>query len=148
MTAIRTAEVTWQGDLPTGKGEVSAKSSGTFSHLPITWAARSEPGPGGKTSPEELIAAAHASCFSMALALELGRARMPPQRLDVTAAVTFDETPAGFRVVSSKLVVRATVKGLDAAKFSELAQAAKEGCPVSQALKNNVRIELDASLVS
>lgn len=145
MAVVRRASVTWDGDLLSGRGVVSGKSSGAFKDLAVTWAARTE-APEGKTSPEELLAAAHASCFAMALSAGLARARTPAQKLEVSAAVTFDKTESGFRVASSSLEVRGTVKGLDAAAFDKAAQAAKDGCPISQALKGNVALAVKATL--
>jgi len=147
MAAIRRAEVVWKGDLLSGKGQVSAGTSGLFQHLPVTWAARTEKLAQGKTSPEELVAAAHASCFAMALSGELARAGFVPQQLDVTASVTFDQVDGAFRVVSSVLEVRGRVSGLDAGRFASLAETAKENCPVSKALKGNVALEVRAQLV-
>ncbi|HVY61182.1 MAG TPA: OsmC family peroxiredoxin [Planctomycetota bacterium] len=144
MAAIRRAEAIWEGTLRGGEGHVTAQSSGVFEHLPVTWASRTEAA--DKTSPEELIAAAHASCFAMALSLEIEKAGAKPRRLEVTAAVAFDKTPAGYRIVSSDLEVGGIVDGLDAARFAEIARAAKEGCPVSQALKGNVKIDVEAAL--
>jgi osmotically inducible protein OsmC len=146
MSAIRRADVNWSGDLATGSGTVSASSSGAFSSLPVSWAARTE-APGGMTSPEELIAAAHASCFAMAFSAGLGRAGTPPQRLEVSAEVTFDKLDAGWRVVSSHLTVRGVVPGISEADFQAAAEAAKDGCPVSQALTGNVALSVDATLV-
>ncbi len=145
MTAIRTAEAAWEGDLTSGRGTVSATSSGSFHDLPVSWAARTE-APEGKTSPEELLAAAHAACFEMALSGALGRGGTPPERLAVTAAVTFDKTDAGWRVVSSVLTVRGTVPGIDAAGFQAAAEATRDGCPISQALKGNVALSVEAAL--
>jgi osmotically inducible protein OsmC len=145
MAVIRRAEVTWEGDLLSGKGVVSARSSGAFEDKPVTWAARTE-APEGKTSPEELLAAAHASCFAMALSAGLARARTPARRLEVRAAVTFDKTEAGFRVTTSALEVRGSVQGLDQKGFESAAQAAKDGCPISQALRGNVALEVKATL--
>ncbi len=145
MAAVRRAEVTWQGDLQAGSGVVSAASSGLFRQLPVSWAARTEE-PGGKTSPEELLAAAHASCFAMALSAGLGRAGTPPQRLEVTAEVTFDRVDGGWRVTSSRLTVRGQVPGIDQERFRQAAEAAKDGCPISQALKNNVALSVEATL--
>ena len=147
MAAVRRAEVTWEGDLARGSGVVTAASSGAFSRLPVSWASRTEQ-PNGRTSPEELVAAAHASCFAMALSYGLGNAGSPPERLSVTAEVTFDRTDQGFRVQSSALTVRGIVPGMDAAQFREAAEGAKEDCPVSQALKGNVELSVDASLES
>jgi len=146
MATVRRAAAVWEGDLRSGKGEVTARSSAAFERLPMTWLSRAE-APDGKSSPEELIAAAHASCFAMALSLELTKAGSPPRRLDGTSAVTFDQTPAGYRVVSSQLEVRGAAQGVDAPRFSALAEAAKDGCPVSQALKGNVTIGVKATLV-
>jgi osmotically inducible protein OsmC len=145
MTAIRRAEATWEGDLLTGRGAVSAVSSGAFHQLPVSWAARTE-SPEGRTSPEELIAAAHAACFEMALSAALARGGTPPQRLEVSAEVTFDKTDEGWRVVSSALTVRGRVPGIDAAGFRAAAEATRDGCPVSVALKGNVALSVEATL--
>ena len=145
MSAIRRAEVLWSGDLASGSGTVSAMSSGAFESLPVSWAARTESSD-GKTSPEELVAAAHASCFAMAFSGALGRAGSPPQRLHVSAEVTFDKLEAGWRVVSSALTVRGVVPGMSADDFVAAAEAAKDGCPISQALKGNVELSVDATL--
>ena len=145
MAAVRRADVTWQGDLLSGSGVVTAASSGTFKELPVSWASRTE-APGGRTSPEELVAAAHASCFAMALSFGLANAKTPPTRLDVSASVTFDRVDAGFRVVSSALTVRGRVAGLDQDGFQKAAEAAKDGCPISQALKGNVALSVQATL--
>ncbi|MBI4498024.1 MAG: OsmC family protein [Chloroflexi bacterium] len=147
MAAIRRADVVWQGDLRTGSGVVSASTSRVFTELPVSWAARTE-APDSKTSPEELLAAAHASCFSMALSAGLGRAGTPPQRLEVSATVTFDQVDGGWRVVSSVLNVRGQVPGIDADRFRQAAEAAKDGCPISQALKGNVNLSVETTLVS
>ncbi|HEY4634276.1 MAG TPA: OsmC family peroxiredoxin [Candidatus Limnocylindrales bacterium] len=147
MSAIRRADVSWSGDLATGSGTVSASSSGAFTSLPVSWAARTE-APQGMTSPEELIAAAHASCFAMAFSAGLGRAGTPPERLTVSAEVTFDKLDAGWRVVSSALTVRGVVPGISEADFVAAAEAAKDGCPVSQALTGNVALSVDAALES
>ena len=147
MAAVRRAEVTWQGELARGSGTVTAASSAAFAELPITWGSRTERAD-GRTSPEELIAAAHASCFAMALSYGLGNAGSPPERLSVTAEVTFDRTDQGFKVQSSALTVRGVVPGMDAGQFREAAEGAKENCPVSQALKGNVQLSVEATLES
>src|SRR6186997_3014087 len=108
MSTIRRAEATWSGTLAEGSGAVSAITSGAFTSLPVSWAARTE-APGGMTSPEELVAAAHASCFSMAFAGRLTRFGTPPERLDVSADVTFEKLEPGWRIVSSALTVRGRV---------------------------------------
>src|SRR5437899_3104202 len=146
MAAIRRADVTWSGDLSTGKGHVSASSSGVFKGLEVSWARRAEADALGKTSPEELLAASHASCYAMALSAGLGRAGSPPQSLDVSATVTFDRVGDGFKVVSSALEVRGRVPNIDEAEFVKAAEAAKDGCPISGALKGNVDLSVKASL--
>ena len=145
MAAIRRAEASWSGALTTGSGEVSAVSSGAFAALPVTWASRTETSD-GRTSPEELVAAAHAACFSMALSGALARAGTPPENLDVSAEVTFDKLEAGWRVVSSALTVRGRVPGMSAADFEAAAQATKDGCPISVALAGNVALSVEATL--
>lgn len=147
MAAVREARVVWEGDLPSGKGVATAATSGAFKELPVTWASRTESAD-GRTSPEELIAAAHASCFSMALSAGLGRGGTPPQRLEVGATVTFDKLDAGWRVVSSALKVKGRVPGLDQAGFQQAAEGAKDNCPVSPALKGNVQLSVEATLES
>jgi lipoyl-dependent peroxiredoxin len=143
MAAERRASVTWNGDLMSGSGTIDEVGSGAFGPLDVSWAARSEEASGGKTSPEELIAAAHASCFSMALSLGLAKAGTPPDRLQTSAVVTF---VPGTGITKSALTVRGTVPGLDADGFREAAEAAKKGCPVSQALAGVPEITLDADL--
>ncbi len=145
MAAVRRAQATWSGPLATGSGTVSARSSGTFTDLAVSWSARTET-PEGMTSPEELVAAAHSACFSMALSGALGRAGTPPDRLDVSAEVTFDKVEAGWRVVSSALTVHGVVPGISAADFTAAAEGARDGCPISQALKGNVALSVVATL--
>ncbi len=145
MAAERTASVTWRGDLMSGSGTFSL-GSGAASGMGVTWASRTEDS-GGKTSPEELIAAAHASCFSMALSHGLAQAGTPPERLDTDATATFDKTDAGFRMTRMTIRVRGEVRGVDEEAFRRAAEAAKDGCPVSNALKGNVEISVDAALL-
>src|ERR687897_992358 len=140
--ADRTASAVWQGDLFGGSGTVSAVTSGLFTEAGVTWAARTEE-PGGRTSPEELIAAAHASCFSMAFSNVLAKAGSPPERLETSATVTF---VPGTGITKSALTVRGTVPGMDEAAFREAAEDAKVNCPVSKALAGGPEITLDASL--
>jgi osmotically inducible protein OsmC len=147
MAAIRRAEATWSGDLATGSGTVSAKSSSSFADLPVSWASRTE-SPEGQTSPEELVAAAHAACFSMALSAGLARAGTPPERLDVSADVTFDKVGDAWRVVSSALTVRGRVPGSNADAFRAAAEATRTGCPISVALAGNVELSVEATLES
>jgi lipoyl-dependent peroxiredoxin len=143
MATEKTARVTWEGDLMEGSGRVST-GSGSLSDQPMTWSARAEDVDGA--SPEELIAAAHATCVSMALSAGLARAGTPPTRLDTEATTTFDKAGEGFRMTSIQLKIRGQVAGLDEDAFRRAAEDAKENCPVSQALKGNVEIELDAAL--
>ena len=145
MAATRQARAVWNGDLMSGTGEVSASSSGKFTALPVSWSARTE-APGGKTSPEELLAAAHASCFAMALSAGLAKGGTPPKSLVVTAAVTFDKVGADWTVVSSELEVTGDVPGLDAAGFTKAAEGARDGCPISRALKSNVKLSVRPTL--
>jgi osmotically inducible protein OsmC len=147
MAAIRRADVVWEGDLMHGKGTLNASTSKAYSSLPVTWASRTEAAD-GRTSPEELLASAHASCFSMALSAGLARAGTPPERLEVSAEVTFDKVGDGFKVVSSALTVKGKVPGLDADGFKKAAEAAKDGCPISGALKGNVELSVNASLAN
>ncbi|MGH8835302.1 MAG: OsmC family protein [Actinomycetes bacterium] len=140
MATVRTANAYWEGSLIDGRGHVSLDSSGLAS-FDVTWAARTE-APGGMTSPEELIAAAHASCFSMALSHGLAQAGTPPERLDTRADVTFQP---GEGITGSHITVRGRVPGLSQDDFVSAAEAAKVGCPVSQAL-TGTRITLDAAL--
>jgi osmotically inducible protein OsmC len=124
---------------------VSAVTSARFTDLPVSWAARTE-APGGKTSPEELLAAAHAACFAMALSGALGRAGAPPEQLEVAAEVTFDKLEAGWRVVSSALTVHGTIPGIAAAAFEAAVEETRTGCPISRALAGNVEITVKATL--
>ncbi|HUG64967.1 MAG TPA: OsmC family peroxiredoxin [Gaiellaceae bacterium] len=141
--ADRTAHVTWSGSLMEGDGTITSVDSGALGPLDVTWAARAEGDSAGLTSPEELIAAAHAACFSMALSHDLAQAGTSPERLDVTATVTF---VPGTGITKSALTVRGTVPGLNEAAFLEAAEAAKVGCPVSKALAAVPEITLEASL--
>jgi osmotically inducible protein OsmC len=147
MAAVRRATVNWNGDLATGSGRVDATTSGAFAGLPVTWASRTEQA-NGRTSPEELLAAAHASCFSMAFSSDLAKAGSPPKSLDVSAEVTAERIDGRLTVVSSRFTVRGQVPGLDEARFRALAEQAKDGCPISRALKGNVELSVDASLTS
>jgi lipoyl-dependent peroxiredoxin len=142
MATDRKAEVVWQGDLMSGGGTIESVTSGAFAPLDVSWAARSEE-PNGKTSPEELIAAAWASCFSMALSAGLAKGGNPPERLETSVTVTFQP---GEGITKGALTVRGTVPGLDAGAFSEAAKVAKENCPVSKALAGIPETSLVASL--
>lgn len=141
----KTANVTWNGTLMEGGGTITATGSGALGGLPVSWRARTEDGPA--TSPEELIAAAHAACYCMALSGALARAGSPPRQLRVEARCTFDwGGDAGAHIKSVELRLEAEVPGLDQAGLQQAAEAAKEGCPVSKALKGNVDISVTAAL--
>ena len=144
MATDRRADATWQGSLMDGSGRIESTTSGVIGGLDVSWPSRAEE-PGGKTSPEELIAAAHATCFSMALAHGLAQAGNAPDRLETSATVTFQP---GEGITKIALTVRGQVPGVDDAAFQEAAQGAKENCPVSQALASVPEITLDASLAS
>jgi osmotically inducible protein OsmC len=144
MATERRAEVTWNGDLMSGKGTIERVTSGALPALPVTWASRSEE-PDGRTSPEELIAAAHASCFSMALSGALAKAGTPPESLATSATVTF---VPGTGITKSVIDVEGVVPGMDEDAFRTAAATAKDNCPVSKALTGNVELELNARLKS
>ena len=143
MAATRTAQVVWEGSLDEGGGTIESVGSGAVSGLDVTWASRTEEETQGKTSPEELIAAAHASCFSMAFSKILADAGSPPEQLRVYAQSTF---VPGEGMTTMELDVRGRVPGMDEEAFRRAAEDAKEDCPVSQALKGNVDIRLTAGL--
>jgi osmotically inducible protein OsmC len=140
--ADRTASVTWTGSLTDGAGRIDSVGSGAFGPLEVTWASRTEDSD-GLTSPEELIAAAHASCYSMALSGALAKAGSPPDKLETSATVTF---VPGTGITKSAIRVRGTVPGIDEAAFLEAAEGAVQGCPVSKALAALPEITLDATL--
>jgi len=142
--ADRSAQVTWNGDLMSGNGEIHESPSGAFGPLQVSWASRAEDDHGGKTSPEELIAAAHASCFAMALSHGLAQAGNAPERLETSVTITF---VPGTGITKAALSVVGHVSGVDEGSFKAAAEAAKDGCPVSSALKGNVELTLDARLV-
>lgn len=142
MATDRTMSTTWHGSLLEGAGTIAAAGSGAFGALDVSWAARTE-APDGKTSPEELIAAAHSACFSMALSHGLAQAGTPADRLVTSATVTF---VPGEGITRIALVVRGTVPGVDAEAFAAAAEDAKVGCPVSKALTGVPEITLDAAL--
>jgi osmotically inducible protein OsmC len=146
MGEVRHAEVNWSGDLQTGSGVIKYVTSGVFSRLPVSWASRTS-AHNGKTSPEELLAAAHASCFSMAFSARLGKNGTPPANLDVRSDVAFDQVDGGWKVTTSKLTVRAVVPGIDDATFQRIAEDARDNCPISKALVGNVELSVDAQLV-
>jgi len=139
------ASSTWNGNLFEGSGTTTL-ASGAAAALPVSWPNRTEAA-NGKTSPEELIAAAHAACYNMAFSNVLDQAGHPPAQLDTDAVATFAKTDAGFRLTTMRLSVRGDVPGLSAEAFAEAAIQAKDGCPVSNALAGNVAISVDATLV-
>ena len=143
MAAQSKATTEWEGDLGHGAG-TTTPDSGAFPAVGVSWGSRTSRA-AGSTSPEELLAAAHASCFSMALSDELARAGTPPERLEATASVDFEP---GEGVRSSHIVVRGRVPGIDQDAFSDAARAASEGCPISGALKGNLDITVEATLES
>ncbi len=144
MATDRKASVVWQGDLMNGSGTIESATSGAFGPLDVSWAARAEE-PNGKTSPEELIAAAWAACFSMSLSNGLAKAGNPPEKLETSATVTFQP---GEGITRGALTVRGTVAGLDARGFQEAAADAKANCPVSKALAGIPEVTLDVELAS
>ena len=146
MSIVSRAEAVWNGDLASGSGTVGAASSGAFASLPIGWSSRTESHE-ERTSPEELVAAAHASCYAMALSFGLAGAGHPPGHLHVSAEVTFDRVESGWKVASSALSVQGKVPGIDLATFQRAADAAGQGCPISRALAGNVEISVEAALV-
>ena len=143
MATERRAEVTWQGSLMEGSGRIDSTTSGVLGQQELTWKARAEDTSGGMTSPEDLIAAAHASCFAMALSHALAQAGTPADELKTSATVTF---VPGTGITKSALTVQGRVPGLDDDGFRTAAEGAKEGCPVSKALAGVPEITLDASL--
>jgi osmotically inducible protein OsmC len=142
--AQREAEVVWEGPLARGAGTLTS-GSGVLDRLGVTWASRTERRD-GKTSPEELIASAHASCFAMALALVLGENETPPERMAVSAACTLDELDGAPRITAIELAVRAQVPGIDASALERMVERAGDLCPVSNALRGNVKIDVRSEL--
>jgi osmotically inducible protein OsmC len=140
--AVRNATTTWEGDLASGTGEFGATSSGALDGQQVTWASRTE-APAGKSSPEELLAAAHSSCFSMALALTLGEHKLTPTRLVVSAEVHLDPVEGVPTITTSNITVHGTVPGTDAATFASIVDEAAKLCPVSR-LFQGAQIAVDA----
>jgi osmotically inducible protein OsmC len=142
---VREAEVVWQGTISRGAGVVTATSSNAFA-LPVTIASRVGD-PEGKTSPEELLAAAHATCYVTSLGGELARARTPPERLNVHCTITMDEVAGiGHRIVASAIVASGVVPGCDAAAFAQAAETADQGCSFSALIRASATVTIDASL--
>ncbi|EQD54025.1 Peroxiredoxin, osmotically inducible protein C, subgroup [mine drainage metagenome] len=144
MAAKRTAHAVWENDLLHGHGTVGGQT-GAFRDLATSWSARTE-APAGKTSPEELLAAAHAACLSMALSATLGRMQKTPQRIAVEATATFDKIGDGFKVTTMELAVTGKVPGLTAEEFQTAVGHAAAGCPISGALKGNVAVSVTSRL--
>jgi osmotically inducible protein OsmC len=144
MTIKKTASAIWEGDLKQGKGQISTEST-VLKGAPYGFNTRFEGMPG--TNPEELIGAAHAGCFSMALSMILGGAGLTPDRIDTTAEVSLDKDGEGFKISAIKLILKAKVPGATAEQFEKLANDAKAGCPVSRLFANNADITLEATLL-
>ena len=142
--AERRAEAVWQGNLQQGSGTVTS-GSGALGSLPVTWASRVERSD-GKTSPEELIAAAHAACYAMAFSNTLNTRGTPPERLTINAVCSLDKTDTGVKISTMVIDAKGKVPGIDQATFAQVARQAEQGCPVSNALRNNVQITVNAQL--
>jgi lipoyl-dependent peroxiredoxin len=148
MAARRTARSRWEGTLTEGRGQVSAATSGLFTDAPVTWAARTQE-PDGMTSPEELLAAAHAACYSMALSNVLAKAGTPARSLDVTATATFGpKEGGGMKVSSMELEVQGDVPGMDQRAFEQAALEGEKACPISNAIRGNVDISVQPTLAT
>jgi len=143
--AERVAVASWKGNLTEGEGDLSLESSKILQGSPITWASRAE-APDGRTSPEELLAAAHASCYAMALSNTLAKNGTPADSLEVRAVCALDRRGEGVAVTTMHITVRGTVDGLDDSGFQNLAKKGEEGCPISSAIRGNVEITLDPHL--
>jgi osmotically inducible protein OsmC len=141
----RKAHVVWEGDLMSGSGTLTEEDSGALREAPVTFASRTQ-SPDGKTSPEELIAAAHATCYAMALSNTLAENDTPPERLEVDAVCTLDDQQ--LKITTMQLNVRGTVQGMSEGDFKDAARQAEQICPVSNALRNNLEIQLQTSLTS
>ena len=146
MAETRHASANWSGNLTEGGGMLQYVSSGAIARLPITWSSRTE-AHNGRTSPEELLAAAHATCFAMAFSNQLAKNGTIATKVDVRVDVTADKRETGWTVLASKITTSAVVPGIDKAKFAELANAAKDGCPISRALAGNVELSVEATLL-
>jgi osmotically inducible protein OsmC len=142
--AERTARTSWKGTLTEGQGELTLETTGLLAGTPVTWASRTEEPTG--TSPEELLAGAQAACYAMALSGVLAQQGTPPDSLEVSATCAFEKRGEGFAVTRMAISVRGAVPGLDASGFEEAAEKAKEGCPISNAIRGNVDVRVTASL--
>lgn len=144
MAAQRTASANWESDLLKGKGSFKLESSG-LTQGPVSWAARTE-APGGKTSPEELLAAAHAACYAMAFTAALGRMGKPSERIHVKATATFDKVGEAWKVTTMDLHVTGKVPGMTGPEFQAAAEQGEKGCPISNAIRGNVTIKVTSKL--
>jgi osmotically inducible protein OsmC len=144
--ADRTATVAWEGNLPEGRGTIQS-GSGALSNLPVTWGSRVET-PEGKTSPEELLAASEAECYAMVLTNMLSKAGNVPNRLEVTATCTVERQEGGLKITTMRLDVRGDVPGVDGDTFARMAQEAEQSCPVSNAIRGNVQVSVNAQVAS
>ena len=147
MAETRHATATWSGNLTEGSGMLLYVSSGAVSRMPISWGSRTDAHE-GRTSPEELLAAAHASCFAMAFSNQLAKNGTVAEKLDVRVEVTADKRDAGWTVLSSAIKVTGVVPGIDEETFAKLADAAKDGCPISRAITGNVELSVEPTLVA
>lgn len=145
MAAIRSARATWQGNLTEGSGSVSSMSSAQLRDVPISWSARTVD-PAGLSGPEELLAAAHASCFSMAFSNTLFKAGFTAEHIETTVEVSGDKREAGWTVIASHITVRCRVPGATQDDITSAADTAKDGCPISRAIKGNVELSVNATL--
>jgi osmotically inducible protein OsmC len=145
MATLRHATASWSGDLLSGSGTVSAYTSGLFTDLPTSWGSRTED-PNGQTSPEELLAAAHASCFSMAVSNELAKAGFAPDHVHVTVEVSAEKREQGWTVIGSAITVIGQVPECSDEDFERIAALARDGCPISRALSPSVEVSVDATL--
>ena len=148
MALTQSASATWQGNLTEGSGTVSTETSDFLQDVPTSWRARTEVSGEGLVSPEELLASAHASCFSMAFSNQLAKAGFVADRVEVRVDITADKMEAGWTVLSSHITARAWVPNIDEATFQTAAANAKDGCPISRALTGNVELTVEATLES
>jgi osmotically inducible protein OsmC len=146
MGITRHATAVWAGDLASGSGMVTYVSSGAYTRLPVTWASRTGQH-NGKATPEEFLAAAHASCFSMSFASRLAKNGATSDRVEVTVTIGFEQVEGAWTVASSTIRVSAVAPGMDPATFQALAEDARDKCPISRALKGNVAISVEATLL-
>lgn len=145
MAVQREAEIAWQGDVQNGRGNITLATSGAGGQFPISLPTRTQ-NPEGQTSPEELLAASHAGCYAMALSMVLTQDGTPPEALDASAEVALDQQGGGYAVTRSDLTVRGRVPGVSEQAFQDAAQRAEQACPISNAIRGNATITVDAAL--